>query len=77
MPDGGFYLWPKVPGDDQAFARRLYETQAVPVLPGCFLSRKSQGGNPGTGRIRLALVAEREDCIDAAERIVTLLSGNP
>ena len=76
LPDGGFYLWPNVPGDDQAFARRLYETQAVTVLPGSFLSRESQGVNPGSGRIRLALVAEQEDCIDAAERIVRLLSDD-
>jgi N-succinyldiaminopimelate aminotransferase len=75
LPAGGFYLWPHVSGDDQAFARRLYETQAMTVLPGSFLSRPSQGIDPGAGHIRLALVAELEDCIDAAERIVTLLKN--
>ena len=75
LPAGGFYLWPRISGDDQAFARRLYENQAVTVLPGSFLSRPSQGIDPGAGHIRLALVAELQDCIDAAERIVSLLEG--
>ncbi len=69
-PAGGFYLWPRVPGgDDEAFARELYRKESVTVLPGRYLSRESRGVNPGTGRVRIALVAPLEDCIDAAERI--------
>ena len=72
-PDGGFYLWPQLPVDDQQFARALYQRHNVTVLPGSFLSREANGINPGSGRIRLALVADRDDCIQAAERIVSLL----
>jgi len=73
QPQGGFYLWPKVPGDDQQFARQLYQQQHVTVLPGSLLSRDADGCNPGHGRIRLALVAERDDCVIAAERIAALV----
>ena len=72
-PQGGFYLWPKVPGDDQQFARQLYQQQHLTVLPGSLLSRDANGCNPGSGRIRLALVAERDDCVLAAERIATMV----
>jgi len=68
-PDGGFYLWPRTPIDDETFARELYASDGVVVLPGSYLGRKSNGSNPGSGRVRLALVAELADCIDAAERI--------
>jgi N-succinyldiaminopimelate aminotransferase len=68
-PDAGFYLWPEVAGDDTAFTRALYESAHVTVLPGSFLSRDTQGENPGRGRVRLALVAPIEDCIEAAQRI--------
>jgi N-succinyldiaminopimelate aminotransferase len=72
-PQGGFYLWPKVPADDQQFARQLYQQQHLTVLPGSLLSRDADGCNPGSGRVRLALVAERDDCVLAAERIATLV----
>jgi N-succinyldiaminopimelate aminotransferase len=42
----------------------------VTVLPGRLLAREAQGVNTGTGRIRLALVAGVEECLEAAERIV-------
>ncbi|MEY4683887.1 MAG: succinyldiaminopimelate transaminase [Pseudomonadota bacterium] len=69
VPEAGFYLWPKVPGDDQAFARALLAATNVTVLPGSFLSREAQGMNPGAGHIRMALVAPLQDCIEAAHRI--------
>ncbi len=69
-PDAGFYLWPKLPIDDQVFARDLFEREHVTVLPGTFLARDTESGNPGAGRIRMALVAELNECIEAAERIV-------
>lgn len=72
LPDAGFYLWAAVPGgDDVAFALGLLAQYNVHVLPGSLLARESQGINPGAGRIRLALVAPVEDCLEAAERIVS------
>lgn len=73
LPDAGFYLWAHVGtlcgGSDTAFARALYEQYNVTVLPGSFLAREAQGHNPGAGRIRMALVAEPADCLEAAQRI--------
>lgn len=74
QPKAGFYLWPKVNGADTAFARRLYDEQHVTVLPGSFLSRESEGINPGEGYIRMALVAPLDECVDAANRIKILLN---
>lgn len=68
-PDAGFYLWPETPISDTEFARRLYAEQNVTVLPGSYLSRDAHGGNPGANRVRMALVAELDECIEAAERI--------
>jgi N-succinyldiaminopimelate aminotransferase len=41
----------------------------VTVLPGSYLAREAQGLNPGAGRVRMALVAGVDECIEAAERI--------
>ena len=69
LPDAGFYLWPETPVTDTAFAQALYEHEHVTVLPGRFLARNN-GINPGEKRVRLALVAELEQCTEAARRIV-------
>ena len=68
-PQASFYLWARVPGSDAEFAARLYAATGVTVLPGSFLAREAHGINPGQGRLRLALVAELEQCRQAAERI--------
>ena len=68
-PDGGFYLWPNVQGDDAAFCRDLFVEEHVTVVPGSYLSREVDGFNPGAGRVRLALVAPLAECVEAAERI--------
>ncbi|MCL7744819.1 succinyldiaminopimelate transaminase [Guyparkeria hydrothermalis] len=73
-PDAGFYLWARVEGDERDFARRLFAEQNVTVLPGRFLSREADGVNPGAGFVRMALVAELEDCVEAAKRIRAMLS---
>jgi N-succinyldiaminopimelate aminotransferase len=71
LPDAGFYLWAAVPGgDDEAFARDLFTQYNVTVLPGRYLAREVHGINPGQGRIRMALVAQPEECLEAARRIV-------
>ena len=68
-PPASFYLWPKTPLADEEFAQKLFAQQHVIVLPGRFLSRPTQGGDPGEHRIRIALVASLEACIEAAQRI--------
>jgi N-succinyldiaminopimelate aminotransferase len=70
LPDAGFYLWAGVIGSDTDFARELYANYNVTVLPGSFLARAFQGVNPGSQRIRMALVADTAECIEAAQRIV-------
>ncbi len=70
LPDAGFYLWARTPIADTDFARRLYAEQYVTVLPGSFLARESNGVNPGTNYVRMALVAEIGECLEAARRIV-------
>jgi len=72
LPDAGFYLWAGVPGgDDVAFAQGLLAQYNLAVLPGSLLAREAHGINPGAGRIRLALVAEEAECLEAARRIVS------
>ncbi len=74
LPDAGFYLWAGVPGgDDEAFARDLLAQYNVTVLPGRYLAREVNGFNPGQGRIRMALVAQPEECLEAAQRIVSFV----
>jgi N-succinyldiaminopimelate aminotransferase len=81
LPDAAFYLWAGVPDvpaglnpaghtPDVAWARQLLAQYNVNVLPGSLLARTAEGHNPGSGRVRLALVAPLEDCVEAAHRIV-------
>ena len=74
-PSGGFYLWPKLPNSDVDFAKELYQSENVEVLPGSYLSRKIDNINPGNKRIRIALVAETDTCIEAAKRIKKFLEN--
>jgi N-succinyldiaminopimelate aminotransferase len=72
-PDAGFYLWARVDRrtglSDTEFARRLLAEYNVTVLPGSFLAREADGLNPGAGFVRIALVAEPAECLEAAGRI--------
>jgi N-succinyldiaminopimelate aminotransferase len=81
LPDASFYLWAGVPagwqGDDAAFAKALYEKEHVTVLPGSYLAREFDGFNPGRGRVRMALVAETAECLEAAQRIARFVRQNP
>lgn len=67
--DASFYLWPETPINDEEFALRLFQQEHVTVLPGSYLSREVNGHNPGRNRVRLALVATTDECLQAAERI--------
>ncbi len=75
-PSASFYLWPKLPESDTDFARKLYTSENIKVLPGSFLSRDINGVNPGENRIRIALVAEVEECLEAANRIKKFIEDN-
>lgn len=70
MPEAGFYLWPRTPIEDTEFARELARRCNVSVLPGQFLGRTVEGVNPGAHHVRIALVAEKAVCVEAAERMV-------
>ncbi|HSW17071.1 MAG TPA: succinyldiaminopimelate transaminase [Ramlibacter sp.] len=92
LPDASFYLWAAVPpradgspGSDTDFARDLLAQYNVTVLPGSFLARDSSGfdpqrhkgpRNPGQGRIRMALVADTAECLEAAQRIVQFVQSH-
>lgn len=85
LPDASFYLWAGVPSSfadvtaglsaDEAFARALLAQYNVTVLPGSYLARTFAGSNPGTGRVRMALVAESAECLEAAHRIKAFMAG--
>ena len=84
LPDASFYLWAGVPPSfadaaaglsaDEAFARELLAQYNVTVLPGSYLARETGGMNPGNGRVRMALVAEPAECLEAARRIHAFMS---
>ncbi len=78
LPDAGFYLWARVPeacGSETDFARDLLAQYNVTVLPGSYLAREADGANPGQQRIRMALVAETAECLEAAHRIVRFIQS--
>jgi N-succinyldiaminopimelate aminotransferase len=72
-PEAGFYLWPETPVDDEQFAKELIAHCNVAVLPGKYLARTVAGHNPGSNRVRMALVAEIDQCVEAAQRIAHFL----
>ncbi len=71
QPEAGFYFWAQTPISDTEFARELWRTQQVAVLPGSLLARTAHGFNPGQNRIRIALVGSMEETQEAAERLIT------
>ena len=70
QPDAAFYLWAHVADNDAEFARRLYAEEALTVLPGSYLAREADGVNPARGYVRIALVAELDECAEAVDRLV-------
>jgi N-succinyldiaminopimelate aminotransferase len=75
-PMGAFYLWPDVGGSDETFTRDLFARKNLTLLPGTYLARPgADGGNPGSGRVRISLVASVPRCMEAAERIRDFVNG--
>lgn len=75
MPDAGFYLWPQTPVDDETFTREVFAQAHVNIVPGSYLSRAVNGVSPGANRVRLALVASLAECVEAAQRIRTVIEN--
>jgi N-succinyldiaminopimelate aminotransferase len=75
QPDAGFYLWPKTPISDTALTRELFSRANLNVVPGSYLARNTTTGNPGENRLRLALVAETDDCLEGARRMRQVIEG--
>ncbi len=80
LPDAGFYLWARIPDalgmSDTQFAQQLLAQYNVTVLPGSFLAREFAGANPGAQRVRMALVAGTEECVQAAQRIAQFVRAH-
>jgi N-succinyldiaminopimelate aminotransferase len=63
-------------GSDEWFTKELLAQYNVAVLPGSYLAREANGVNPGQGRIRMALVAGVDECVEAAQRIKAFIQGH-
>ena len=59
-PEAGFFLWLPV-DDDEAAALKLWTETGLRVLPGSYLGQIANEQNPGSGYIRVALVAPKEE----------------
>jgi LL-diaminopimelate aminotransferase len=71
-PGAGFYLWAQVPRGESglSYARRMLLGPALAVMPGEWLAEPLRdGGQPGAGRVRLALVPSLDRCRQAASRL--------
>ncbi len=71
-PDAGFYYWLKV-DNDETFAKLLMQKAHIKVLPGRYLSRDTEHGNPGEGHVRMALVANLAQCEEVVKRLKAIL----
>lgn len=79
-PEASFYLWAgldeKLGMDDEFFTREVFAQEHVNVVPGSYLSREINGLNPGKNRVRMALVATLDECVEAANRIASFINTN-
>lgn len=73
-PDAGFYLWLQVPIADTIFAQQLYRDYNVTVLPGSYLARTVRGINPGKDFVRMALVPDLDETLEAANRMAEFIN---
>jgi len=67
-PQAGFFLWLPVE-DGEAAALKLWQTTGVRVLPGAYLSRDTDAGNPGKKFIRVAMVADEDEVAEGLTQI--------
>jgi N-succinyldiaminopimelate aminotransferase len=67
-PTAGFMLWLPVEDGEQA-ALRLWQETGVRVLPGAYLARDTDEGNPGQPYIRVAMVAPKDEMRRGLEKI--------
>lgn len=74
MPDAAFYFWARTPINDIEFTKQLYQDYNVIVLPGSYLAREAHGVNPGKDFVRIALVPSLAECIEAINRIKSLIA---
>ncbi|MEA2950617.1 MAG: N-succinyldiaminopimelate aminotransferase [Alphaproteobacteria bacterium] len=75
-PAGGFFLWLDVSakGGDEAVALKLWRDAGLRVIPGRYLARdQTDGRNPGTGYIRVAMVHDNNITAEALHRLVAVL----
>jgi N-succinyldiaminopimelate aminotransferase len=75
-PPGGFFLWLDVSaqGGDEAATLRLWREAGLRVVPGRYLARpQDNGGNPGEGFIRVAMVHDHDTTAEALHRLVAAL----
>lgn len=76
-PQAGFYLWARVPGDeDERFVAELYRQYNVLLLPGSYLARETGAVNPAKGYVRIALVEPLDLCLEGTTRIERFVAEN-
>jgi len=67
QPEGTFYIWCQVEGDDVDFALKLLDRTGVVCMPGSWLC--ASGDRSGAGWVRFALVEPLERIEEAAKRL--------
>ena len=74
-PEGGFYVWLKLPCDDEIFAKSLYKDTGILSLPGSYLGKEVDGVNPAKGFLRLAVVHDVDTIAFAFKAVSKTLSN--
>jgi len=75
-PAGGFFLWLNtksewgLSGEDAAL--RLFEETGLRTLPGAYLSRDTNEGNPGADYIRAPLIHDNKTIENMLDRLTSL-----
>ncbi|WP_298361265.1 aminotransferase class I/II-fold pyridoxal phosphate-dependent enzyme [uncultured Litoreibacter sp.] len=73
-PEAGFFLWLPVNNGEEA-TKKLWLEKGVKVLPGAYLGRDAQGGNPGEKYIRAALVAPMNELQPGLQALKNCIYG--